>query len=769
MALSVFDAMEVFSRVEDEEKRVDPENWVDYLPLFGLGRTKPNHYLTMLRTFLENIDNIGYAFRILANGVCDGCALGTSGMEDWTVDGIHLCSVRLNLLRMNTRGPVDPEVLLDPVELREKSSKELREMGRLPHPMIWESGEYGYKKVSWEKALSVVANRMEETVRNDPDQIYTYLTSKGIPNETYYAVQKTCRWLGTNNVDDSARICHSPSAHALNKAVGDGASSMSYRDWIGTDLLILIGANVANNMPVAMKYIYHAKKAGTKVIVINPYKEEGLDRYWIPSDLESAMFGTKIMDEFYQVQQGGDIAFFNGALKTVIEEDLLHEEFVENHAKGFDEVREYVTGLSWSEIEEAAGLPEEKIREFGRMYGEADTSVSVWAMGITQHSFGTRSVHSIINLALACARVGREKTGLNPIRGHSGVQGGAEMGAVPSSVGKGLPVTDSDAREEVEEKWSFSIPAEPGLPATDAIHEMYEGNIDLFYSMGGKLLETLPQPDYVRQAIEEVPVRVFQDVVIEPQMLFEPDDVNVILPAKTRYEMEGGVTETSTERRVIYSPEIEGPRIGEARADWKIFRDIARRVRPDEVDSIDFDDTHEIRKDISSTIEAYRPIRHLSEKGDQFQWGGERLYGGYYFNTEDEKARFVRTELPEKKQPDGTYYVTTRRGSQFNSNIWEKHDKLTGADRDDVFMSEEDAEAEGLRDGDPVLLRSDHGEFEGKIRITSRMKSNNLQVHWPEGEALIETGNTDPESGIPEYDAFCELIKKGDEAGDEGK
>ena len=129
------------------------------------------------------------------------------------------------------------------------------------------------------------------------------------------------RAIGTNSVDNAARICHSPSTFGIKQALGVAATTCSYSDWIGTDLVVFIGSNIAYNQPVATKYLYHAKKAGTKIAIVNPYREPGMERYWIPSIPESALFGTRLSDDYFQIGIGGDIGFLSGALKHMIERD----------------------------------------------------------------------------------------------------------------------------------------------------------------------------------------------------------------------------------------------------------------------------------------------------------------------------------------------------------------------------------------------------------------------------------------------------------------
>ena len=299
-------------------KRPTPSNWASLKP-FGLGETRPNNYREVFRAIRENSDNAGYAWRILNEGVCDGCALGTKGLADWTIDGVHLCNVRLRLLRLNTMGPLEVDVLRDVEELRGLSGQELRQLGRLPFPMLREAGDSGFQRIGWNRALDQIAGRIREA---GPERIGFYLTSRGMANESYYAAQKAARAIGTNSIDNAARVCHSPSTYALKEALGVAATTCSYSDWIGTDLIVFIGSNVANNQPVTTKYLHVAKKAGTRIATVGPYREPGMERYWIPSKPESAVFGTKISDRFFQIRTGGDIGFLSGVLKHLLERGL---------------------------------------------------------------------------------------------------------------------------------------------------------------------------------------------------------------------------------------------------------------------------------------------------------------------------------------------------------------------------------------------------------------------------------------------------------------
>ncbi|HKS70088.1 MAG TPA: FdhF/YdeP family oxidoreductase [Ktedonobacterales bacterium] len=734
-------------------KLIAPSLWAGWKP-FGAGEVKPHHFTEIAKTAWENKRHPLYAWRILNEGCCDGCALGTSGMHDWTMDSIHLCTIRLNLLRLNTMPALDDTRLTgDVAGLKRLSSAELRELGRLPYPMIRRHGEANFRRVSWDEALDTVAERIRAA---DPERVAFYLTSRGLTNETYYVAQKAARLIGTNHIDNAARVCHSPSSVGLKQTVGVGASSVSYKDWIGSDLIVFVGSDVANNQPVATKYLYLAKKQGTKVAVVNPYREPGLVKYWVPSSPESALMGTKLMDEFYQVSTGGDIAFFNGALKYLIEQDWVDHAFIDAHTTGWDETVAAVEAQDWETLERYSGTSRADMQRFAEMVHNAKTGILVWSMGITQHEFGVGNVKSIVNIALSQGWLGKEHCGVVPVRGHSGVQGGAEVGAVPEAFPGGAPVNEENAGKFALQ-WGFPVPDWKGMRAVEMIDSAYDGGLDVLYASGGNFLEVLPDPEYVKEALDKLPLRVHQDIYLTSQMLLDPADTVVLLPAQTRYENPGGGTETSTERRIIFSPEIPGPRIGEARCEWEIFQDVAARVRPKYRERMIFTGAQAIRDEIARVHPGYAGIERLRKAGDQVQYGGPVLYRNGQFKTPDGKGHFSALTPPELTLPEGAFALSTRRGKQFNSMIYKAKDPNTGAGRDALFMHPDDAAALGLREGDRVTVASDNGQRMACAVHFAQIKPRNVQAYWPECNVLIRRRVCDVQAGVPDYNAIVTI------------
>ena len=713
---------------------------------FGLGFQKPRHFLEMFRIAWENRDNLGHAYRVLSQGVCDGCALGTTGMRDWTIDGTHLCLVRLNLLRLNTMGPARADVFSDVDVLRRQNGKELREHGRIPFPMRRKKGESGFTRIDWDQALRELGSYFAAA---DPDKVAMFMTSRGITNEVYYAGQKAMRVYGSPHIDNAARLCHSPSTAAMKRTIGVAASTCSYKDWYGTDIVVFFGSNPANDQPVAMKYLYEAKKHGTRVYSINTFAEPGLDRYWIPSTPESAMWGSQICDGFFAVDTGGDMAFLHAVQRLLIQRGAIDEAFIAAHTVGFDEYRDKLLEQDFDTLVRASGASKEDIERFADIVANAKTGVFVWSMGVTQHAHGSDTVAALMCLGLSQGFVGREKCGLMPIRGHSGVQGGAEMGAYSNAYPGGISINEENT-DRFEKNWGVRPPCRVGMSTTEMLEAAHARKLDIFYIIGGNLRDTLPDPARVEQALARVPVRVHQDIVLTHPMLVDPEEVVYILPARTRYEHRGGVTETTTERRVVYNPQVLGHEIPEAREEWWIPMEIIRAAKPEHDKALRFEDAAHIRRDIARDVPIYKGIEKLEKQGDQFQWGGERLCEGGFFPLPDRRAHFEWRPLPERTLKPGEFWLATRRGKQFNSIVQAEMDPLTGALRDHVLLHPDDMEALGLRPDQRLVIKNDHGSFEGRA-FPAAITRRNAQMFWPEANVLLPSGIIDPGGLVPDY------------------
>lgn len=726
---------------------------------FGLGHTKPKHIRDMLRVIWINRDNLPHAWRVLTKGVCDGCALGVAGLSDWTIKGPHLCLTRLNLLRLNTVAEFDPALLADVSELAKKDNAELRALGRLAYPMVRRHGEKGFSLVGWDEANARLGARLRATA---PERLAVFVTARGVTNEVYYAAQKAARFLGTPHIDNAARLCHAPSTAAMKEMTGVAASTCTYADWFKTELIVLVGANPANDQPVSTKYLLLAKQRGAKIVVVNPYLEPGLRRYWIPSTPLSAVFGSDLADYWFPVTQGGDVPFFYGVLKVLFARGAVDAAFLRDHvdAESVAALRAACAATELDELARRAGVKPAEIEAFAELMGGAKRGVVVWSMGLTQAPTGADGVRMVLNLALARGWIGREGTGAVPIRGHSSVQGGGEMGCYSTALPGGIPITPENVAR-LEAQYGFPIPNAKGFTTPQMLEAGYRGKLDVLYALGGNFLRTMPDPDHVRQALGRTPVRIHQDIILVDQMFIEPPEGGEVwlLPAQTRYEQDGGGVETSTERRVMFSPQI--PRVvGEARAEWRILRDLAAVAWPERAHLLGMSSGQAIREEIARVVPFYAGIEKLGATGDSFVYGGPHLCADGVFPLPGGRGRMATPKLPAARVKDGTFLVSTRRGKQFNTLIYAEVDPLNGAPRDAVLMNEEDAAERGLMDGDPVLLKNKRGTLAGRVHLAPITRGD-LQVHWPEGNHLLDRDARDAWSDTPDYNARVTLEKAG--------
>jgi anaerobic selenocysteine-containing dehydrogenase len=249
--------------------------------------------------------------------------------------------------------------------------------------------------------------------------------------------------------------------------------------------------------------------------------------------------------------------------------------------------------------------------------------------------------------------------------------------------------------------------------------------------------------------MSNVPLRVHQDIILTDQVFIPAKEEVILLPAKTRYEQDDGGTETTTERRIIFSPEI--PRqVGEAKAEWKILRELATRVRPDRARLLGCETGWEMREEIARVVPFYDGVQHLRKIGDAHQYGGPHLCAGWKFPTPDGKARFRAVPLPNLARSPGEFEVSTRRGKQFNTLIYAEVDPLNGAPRDAVFINPEDAARLHLASEDRVALKNRLGTYQARVFLAP-IAPGNLQVHWPEGNVIIPHGIVDKDGGVPDY------------------
>jgi len=721
------------------------------VPFGLLSRHKPRHYREMLRVLWDNRGRWLYALRILRHGVCDGCSLGPRGLKDDVLPGVHLCLSRLKLLRLNTMGAIPSELLTDVARLQGLSNEALHQLGRVPFPLLRRRGERGFTRIGWDEALALTARHWRAA---EPGRIGVFLTSRGLTNETYYTAQKLARVGGTPHVDTCARLCHAASSVGLKQTLGFAAPTLSLDDWLKAELIVIIGSNLPNNQPVSTKYLRAAKRRGARVVVVNPFREPALERYWIPSVPFSALFGTRLMDDYFPVRPGGDIAFMSGVLKALDELGGWDEEFVRSRTNGAAELRQRLKAQSWAELTADAGVEASEMQRLARLYAGVTRAVFVYSMGLTQYEFGVDNVRMVVSWALARGMIGRPGTGVMPIRGHSGVQGSAECGADPEKL-PGAVGLEAEHIARFEGEWRHAIPHEKGLRAAELLDCAGDQGLDVLYLIGGNHLETMPDKKHARRALERVKLRVHQDIVLNTSTLLDAEEAVLVLPAQTRYEQRSGGTSTSTERRIRFTPEIAGPRIAEARPEWEIPCLIGQALLPERKDLFGYADTAQIRGEMAGLMPLYAGIERLQKEGDWVQWGGPQL-GADHFPTADGKAHFSSVVVPRVDVPLGQFLLTTRRGKQFNSMTYGERDPLTaGKSRDAVLLDPRDWAELGIHEGERVRVTSSTGSIEATAGA-GPCRRGHAQGFWPECNALLGR-KYDPASGEPDYNTAVRI------------
>ena len=528
--------------------------------------------------------------------------------------------------------------------------------------MVRRKGDRGFTRVSWDEALDLVAERIRATT---PERVGLYLTARGITNEVYYAAQKAARFIGTNNVDNAARVCHAPSTSALKESIGVAATTCSYRDVIESDLIVLFGADVANAQPVFMKYLYLAKQRGAR---------RGGEP--VPGARARALLGAVERREravrhedrrrVLRDPHRRRCRVRERRAEGTARERRIDRDFVNEHTAGFDALLAELEDEPYDALEQASGATRADMARFARMYAAARSAVLVWSMGVTQHVSGVDNVRAIVNLGLARGNVGRPGAGLMPIRGHSGVQGGAEMGCYATAFPGGGPV-NAESAADLSAQWGFTVPSTPGLTAAEMVDAARHGDLDVLWSSGGNFLDVLPAPDVTAVALARAAAHP------PGHRPFAPDARR---PGRGRGAAARGDALRAGGRRHVdhdraprrVQPRDPGPRVGEARSEWQIFADIARRVRPEQAARFGCESAEAIRAEIARVVPAYAGIENLHETGDAIQVGGARLCEGGVFPTPDRRGHFaVVTPSRPISRPATS---CCRRGGESSSTPW---------------------------------------------------------------------------------------------------
>jgi len=614
---------------------------------------------------------------------------------------------------------------------------------RLKTPLIRQNiedknKEAKFREASWEEALSLVAKRFKEIKdKYGPDKIAGIASAK-CTNEENYLFQKFMRAvIGTNNVDHCARLCHSSTVAGLAVAFGSGAMTNSVDEIKDADCILVTGSNTTESHPIIALKIKEAVKKGAKLIVVDPRRIELVE--WA--------------DMYLRFRSGTDVAWLNGMMYVIINENLLDEKFIGERCEGFDEFKATVMEYPPEKAEEITGIPADDLIKAARIYATADKASIIYSMGVTQHTSGTDNVFSIANLAMLTGNIGRESTGVNPLRGQNNVQGACDMGTLPPVLPGYQKVIDPQTRAKFEEAWRVKLPEAPGLTMMEMFNKAGK-EIKAMYIMGENLMLSVPDLIQAEKALKALDFLVVQDIFLTETAKL----ADVILPAVSFAEKNG--TFTNTERRVQLVRQAINP-IGQSRTDSAIIIDLANIMGY----KMHYDDAKSIMEEIAKLTPSYGGISYERlEREGGLQWPcPDPAHPGTKFLHKDKfaggKGKFHPVKYrPPAEEPDEEYpfrLTTGRMLYHYHGGSMTRRSK--GLDEickeGYVEINQQDATSFGINDGDTVVVSSRRGSIKIKAKITDIVAPKEVFIpfHFAESAANVLTNTAlDPIAKIPE-------------------
>jgi molybdopterin-dependent oxidoreductase alpha subunit len=682
-----------------------------------------------------------------SKNACKTCALGMGGQQGGMVNESghfpEVCKKSVQAMAADMQGRIHPrfweEFGFDALE--RFTPRQLEAAGRVASPLHAAAGDRSYRPISWDEAMERSAHALRAS---PPDDSFFYLSGRS-SNEAGFLLQVLARLMGTNNVNNCSFFCHQASGVALASVTGSGTATVSLDDVADCDLFFLIGGNPASNHPRLMRSLLELKRAGGKVVVINPMREVGLVRFKVPSDPISLMFGTTIADEYLMPHIGGDIALLHGLLKATVSRGLADLDYVQTRTEGYEAAKVAACGLEWDVIEAHSGVDRATIDRIAALYGTSKRTIFAWTMGITHHEHGADNVRAIANLAMARGMLGRPGRGLLPLRGHSNIQGIGSMGAVPR-------LKESTAKA-IAAELGASLPDGKGMDTLECIQRASEGRVRAAVHLGGNLFGSAPDAGFAKRALSRIDTTIFLTTTLNTGHMHGRGRESIILPVLARDEEPQATTQESMFNFVRLSDGGRA-RFAGARSESSIIVDLGRRVLPTRVAERfgAFDDLREVRRVIAKTIPGYEAVGAIDESRREFHVGG-RLFRTPRFNTPSGRARFHAVSLPEPTElGDGVVrLMTIRSEGQFNTVVYDEEDVYRGQERRDVIlMSPEDIERLSLRVDGRVTVSSEAGEMRGVLVRAADIRPGNAAMYYPEANVLVPR-RVDQESRTPSF------------------
>jgi formate dehydrogenase major subunit len=612
-----------------------------------------------------------------------------------------------------------------------------RSRERLTAPLIREG--QGFRIATWEEAINRVVSELSRIKAQHGPNAIAGLASSRATNEDCYVLQRFMRAaVGTNNIDNCSRVCHSPTSFAMRKALGLSGATGSFGDIDLADAAIVIGANATEGHPVAGARIKQAALRGMKLVTVDPRR------------IELADYGVLHLSP----RPGTNAALMLGLAHVVARDGGVDHDFVARRTEGYEEVEALVALYTPEHVEEITGVPAADVEAAAHIYAEAPEASILWGLGVTEHKYGSEVVRLICNLALMTGKIGRPGSALLPLRGQNNVQGSSDMGALPDTYTAYRSVADEGVARTFEERWNVPLPRENGLTIPQMFDAAVGGELKAMYIFGEDVAQTDPNTAHVVEALESLEFLVCQDI-------FETETTkyaDVVLPASAFLEKTG--TFTNAERRIqLVQPAIEPP--GGARTDFDIITAVSRAMGHD----MGLESPEEAMREIAALTPHFAGVTYERIGRRGLQWpvapdgtDAPILYGER-FELPGGIASFAA--LPYKEPGDAAddefplILVTGRRLQHYNAGTMTRRTaNLELLDRDWLEIHPDDAERLWVSDGERVSVRSRVGRIEIEARITERIEPGHVftTFHFPEARTNLLVGSSaDVNTSCPEY------------------
>ena len=617
---------------------------------------------------------------------------------------------------------------------------------RVTTPLIKRNG--AFEQASWTEAYDLIYKKINYHLEKNGKHSIVGLASAKCTNEENYLFQKFIRkHIGTNNVDHCARLCHASTVSGLATTLGSGAMTNSIAEVKHNDVIFVTGSNTTETHPVIGSYMKQAKRKGAKIIVAEPRKIDLAEH----------------ADLFIRIKPGTNVALSNAMMRVIYDEGLYDKEYIEKYTQNYDEFIKVIQEFDVEEGAKICGCDPEDIRKAARMYSNSSNAGIYYAMGITQHSNGTKHVKSIANLALMTGNVGKENAGINPLRGQNNVQGACDMGGLPNNYPGYQKVYNKAVQEKFEKAWNVSLDDNVGLSLPHMINGAYNETIKMMYVMGENPIVSDPDINHVKEAFEKLDFLVVQDLFITETAEY----ADVILPAASFVEKDG--TFTNTERRIQRVRKAFEP-IGNTKSDALIIQELMQYFDPE----YKILSPREVMDEIAELTPIYHgidyerienlglqwPVKNKEHGGTKFLYDGgfEKLGKGIFTPVQYKGA----AELPDKDYP---LTLTTGRTLYHYHTI-----TLTGKNEEImeiipvnfIEIHPNTAKKYKIDNLESVIVSSRRGETKAELHITDKIGEDTvfMPFHFADGANMLTNTVLDETCNIPELKVCAIEITK---------